>query len=332
MAPADVPASPPGRRAATEYRVEAFLEMLAAERGAAENTLAAYRRDLTALDQFLGGRGASMAELSPALLRDWQAAMANAGLAAGTIARRLSAVRQFSRFLLAEGDRADDPALDIDAPRRTRPLPKILTEDEVERLLAAAARLPGAAGIRLVALLELLYATGLRVSELVGLPLDALSRDGQSLIVRGKGGKERMLPLSAPAQASLAAYLPLRAAFAGATVVHNRWLFPSRRRNGAPLTRQRFGQLLKELAGAAGIDHRRISPHVLRHAFASHLLEHGADLRAVQQLLGHADISTTQIYTHVVADRMRRLVESAHPLSDRRHSLASKATAREDCP
>jgi integrase/recombinase XerD len=228
-------------------------------------------------------------------------------------------VRQFSRFQLAEGNRGDDPALDLDAPRRDRPLPKILSEDEVERLLAAAAALPGNAGLRLVALLELLYATGLRVSELVGLPLDALARDGQTLIVRGKGGKERMLPLSAPARAALAAYLPLRAGFAGPKGgdpgASSRWLFPSRRGDGRPLTRQRFGQLLKELASAAAIDHRRLSPHVLRHAFASHLLEHGADLRAVQQLLGHADIATTQIYTHVVADRMRRLVESAHPLS-----------------
>ncbi len=298
--------------------MEAFLEMLAAERGAAANTLAAYRRDLDALAAFLRHRGSGFDAMDTALLREWQAGMAAEGLAPSTIARRLSAVRQFSRFLLAEGDRDDDPALDLDAPRRGRPLPKTLSEEKVSRLLDAAADLPGPAGVRLVALLELLYATGLRVSELVGLPLDALSRDGRSLIVRGKGGKERMLPLSAPARAALAAYLPLRPAFAGPNAAGNRWLFPSARRNGAPLTRQRFGQMLKELAVAAGIDHRRLSPHVLRHAFASHLLEHGADLRAVQQLLGHADIATTQIYTHVVAERIRRLVETAHPLSERR--------------
>lgn len=302
-----------------QYRVEAFLEMLAAERGASANTLAAYRRDLTALNGYLAAKGKALSDLSAPLLRQWQASMAAEGLAPSTIARRLSAVRQFGRFLLAEGDRDDDPALDLDAPRRKRTLPKVLSEDEVDRLLTAAAAVRGPAGVRLVALLELLYATGLRVSELVGLPLDALSRDGQFLTVRGKGDKERMLPLTEPAREAIAAYLPLRAEFAGAQAVKgNKWLFPSRRSGGQPLTRQRFGQLLKALAIDAGLDHTKLSPHVLRHAFASHLLEHGADLRAVQQLLGHADISTTQIYTHVVAERMRRLVETAHPLSARR--------------
>lgn len=306
-------------RTVADYRVEAFLEMLAAERGAAANTLAAYRRDLTALAVFLHGHGENLTGLSAERLRDWQARMADQGLAAATISRRISAVRQFSRFLLAEGDRTDDPALDVDAPRKVRPLPKILSEDEVDRLLDAAARMQGDAGVRMVALLELLYATGMRVSELVGLPLAALSRDGQFLVVRGKGDKERMLPLSAPARDAITAYLPLRAGFAGPSAARNNpWLFPSQRSRGGPLTRQRFGQMLKQLAIEAGLDHGRLSPHVLRHAFASHLLEHGADLRAVQQLLGHADISTTQIYTHVVAERMRRLVESAHPLSHRR--------------
>ncbi|MEZ5670181.1 MAG: site-specific tyrosine recombinase XerD [Alphaproteobacteria bacterium] len=311
-----VPAAPaPGR----DYRIEAFLEMLAAERGAATNTLAAYRRDLHALQAFLCRRGGTLAGVTAADLRDWQAAMDGEGLSAATVARRLSAIRQFMRFQLAEGERSDDPSLDVDSPRRARALPKTLSEDEVDRLLAAAAMLPGASGVRMTALLELLYATGLRVSELVGLPVDALARDGATLIVRGKGGKERMLPLSLPARQAVAAYLPLRAAFAGpGPAAANRWLFPSRRRGGAPLTRQRFAQLLKTVAANAAIEPSRLSPHVLRHAFASHLLEHGADLRAVQQLLGHADISTTQIYTHVVAERMRRLVESAHPLSAQR--------------
>ena len=304
---------------ATDLRIEAFLEMLSAERGAAANTLAAYRRDLDALAGFAGRRNTALASISSGDLRAWQAAMSAEGLAASTVARRLSAVRQFMRFQIAEGGREDDPSLDIDAPRRARPLPKILGVDEVERLLSAAAQMPGAAGVRMVALLEVLYATGLRVSELVGLPMDALARDGRSLIVRGKGGKERLLPLSVPAHDALSAYLPLRAEFAGAGAgIANRWLFPSKRRKGAPLTRQRFAQLLKSLAAHAGIAPSRLSPHILRHAFASHLLENGADLRAVQQLLGHADISTTQIYTHVVAERMRKLVESAHPLSDRR--------------
>jgi integrase/recombinase XerD len=301
--------------------------MLAAERGAAANTLAAYRRDLAALAGFARGRGLDPLRLATADLRGWQAAMATEGLAATTVARRLSAVRQFCRFLAAEGDRPDDPARDLDSPRRARPLPKILGLEEVERLLAAAVATPGPAGIRLTALLELLYATGLRVSELVGLPVAALARDGRSLTVRGKGDKERLLPLSQPAHAALTAYLPLRGHFAGPAAGRaNPWLFPSRQSKGGPLTRQRFGQLLKALAPPAGLEPRRLSPHVLRHAFASHLLEHGADLRAVQQLLGHADISTTQIYTHVVAARMRRLVETAHPLSAKRRADGAPAT------
>jgi integrase/recombinase XerD len=228
-------------------------------------------------------------------------------------------MRQFYRFLLSEGARSDDPTAQLDAPRLGRPLPKILAEDEVNGLIAVAASWPGEEGVRLRCVLEILYATGLRVSELVGLPLAAAQRDPRFLLVRGKGGKERLVPLSPPARQALAAYLECRSAFLprSSAAKTARWLFPSRGAIGH-LTRQRCGQMLKELALASGLDPARLSPHVLRHAFASHLLDHGADLRSVQQMLGHADIATTQIYTHVQGERLRRLVETAHPLAQRK--------------
>jgi integrase/recombinase XerD len=318
-----MPASRNRRAAAAlpSRRVEAFLEMLMAERGAARLTLAAYRNDLADLAGFVAARGQALDTADPAALHDYLAAAATRRLAPRTVARRLSAMRQFYRFLLSEGARADDPTAGLDAPRLGRPLPKILGEADVERLIAAAAAWPGEEGVRLRCLLELLYATGLRVSELITLPLAAAQRDPRFVLVRGKGGKERLVPLSTPARQALAGYLACRAAFLprgkppgnkGA-----RWLFPSRGEAGY-LTRQRCGQLLKELAAAAGLDPARLSPHVLRHAFASHLLDHGADLRSVQQMLGHADIATTQIYTHVQSERLRRLVETTHPLAQRK--------------
>ena len=237
-------------------------------------------------------------------------------LAPRTLARRLSAMRQFFRFLISDGSRADDPTADLDPPRLGRPLPKILSRGEVETLIAAASEWPGEEGVRLRVVIELLYATGLRVSELVALPLAAVRRDPRFLVVRGKGGKERIVPLSEPARRALADYLQCRAGFVPQTEAGGskaeRWLFPSRGGEGH-LTRQRCGQLLKELALKAGLDPARLSPHVLRHAFASHLLDGGADLRSVQQMLGHADIATTQIYTHVQGERLRLLVETAHP-------------------
>ena len=318
-----MPASRNRRTAAAlpSRRVEAFLEMLMAERGAARLTLAAYRNDLADLAGFVAARGQALDTADPAALHDYLAAAATRRLAPRTVARRLSAMRQFYRFLLSEGARADDPTAGLDAPRLGRPLPKILSESDVERLIMAAAAWPGEDGVRLRCLLELLYATGLRVSELITLPLAAAQRDPRFVLVRGKGGKERLVPLSAPARQALAGYLAFRAAF----LPHGkppgnkgaRWLFPSRGDTGR-LTRQRCGQLLKELAAAAGLDPARLSPHVLRHAFASHLLDHGADLRSVQQMLGHADIATTQIYTHVQSERLRRLVETAHPLAQRK--------------
>ncbi len=304
--------------------VDAFLDMLTSERGAADNTRLAYARDLADLVGFLHPGGVKVEDASTEDLRRYFDHLAtrpgrdHTGTAARTIARRLSAVRQFYRFLLSDRRRESDPTTTIDMPKLGRSLPKVLSEQEVERLLQAAAGHGGPEGIRLVALLEVLYATGLRVSELVGLPLTAIARDGLLLRVRGKGGKERLVPLSEPARDALVRYLEVREHFLipGREAKQAPWLFPSRIAHDGYLTRQRFAQLLKELAMEAGIEPRRVSPHVLRHAFATHLLNHGADLRSVQLMLGHADISTTQIYTHVLEDRMRRLVEDAHPLAD----------------
>lgn len=305
------PAAPPSRH------TEAFLEMASAERGVSANTLRAYTGDLAGFAAFLAARGAAVEAGDSAAIRDYLASLARAGLSPRTSARRLSVLRQFHRFLLMEGVRADDPCSVIDSPRQGRRLPKVLSEAEVEALLAAARRRQGTEGARLVALLELLYATGLRVTELVSLPETALTRDLKLLVVRGKGDKERMVPLTDPARQAVAAYKRAREdlrAPGGAPKAASPWLFPSRSGRGH-LTRQRFAQMLKELAFEAGLDANKVSPHVLRHAFATHLLDHGADLRSIQQMLGHADISTTQIYTHVLAERLKALVHAHHPLS-----------------
>lgn len=291
--------------------------MASAERGVAANTLDAYGRDLRDFAAFLAGRGLTVEAADGTAIRAYLAALARSGLSPRTSARRLSTLRRFHCFLLTEGVRPDDPCAVIDSPRQGRRLPKLLSEAEVDALLTAARRRAGPEGVRLVALLELLYATGLRVSELVGLPLTALQRDLTMVVVCGKGEKERMIPLTEPAQAAVAVYKTARGHFlpagrpggAGA-----KWLFPSRSGEGH-LTRQRFAQMLKGLALEAGLDPGKVSPHVLRHAFATHLLDHGADLRSVQQMLGHADISTTQIYTHVLAERLKALVQDHHPLA-----------------
>ncbi len=302
-----------GRREAPPLsrHVEAFLEMLAAERGAARLTLAAYRGDLADFSAFLADSAIEAATTED--LRRYLAKLARMRLAPRSAARRLSALRQFYRFLLIGGVRPDDPTAAIDAPRLGRPLPKIISGEEAAALIDKAREKPGAEGARLVCLLELLYGAGLRVSELVSLPLAAASRDPRFLVVRGKGDKERLVPLGAPARDALKAYLDMRGEFLGEGKA-SRFLFPSRGAEGH-LTRRRCGQLLKELAIAAGIDPKRLSPHVLRHAFASHLLDGGADLRSVQAMLGHADIATTQIYTHVMGDRLQRLVAEHHPLA-----------------
>lgn len=298
--------------------LESFIEMLRAERNAARNTVEAYERDLADFAGFLAQRGAELPTADAASIRAYLAKLHRAGMAPRTAARRLSAIRQFYRFLVGEGIRQDDPVAVIDSPRQGRSLPKLISEAEVGQLLDAARSLPAADGLRMTALLELLYATGLRVSELVALPVASVMRDQRVLVVRGKGGKERMIPLHESARAAINAWLAARSAELrkrkkGAT---SPWLFPSHGDSGH-LTRQRMGQLLKDLAITAGIDRRKVSPHVLRHAFATHLLDHGADLRSVQKMLGHADIATTQIYTHVADERLKTLVREHHPLARR---------------
>ena len=290
--------------------------MLVAERGAAAATIAAYRRDLTDLQRFLVTQGTALDTADEAALHGYVAAATTARLSSRSLARRISAIRQFYKFLIVDDIRCDDPTIGLDAPRLGRPLPKSLSEDEVAALLAAARTWPGDEGRRVLCLLEMLYATGLRISELLTLPLSAAARDPRLILVRGKGGRERVVPLGEPARQALAGYLECRVRFLAGDRP-SRWLFPSRGGAGH-LTRQRCGQLMKELAARAGLDPARLSPHVLRHAFASHLLDHGADLRSVQQLLGHADIATTQIYTHVMSDRLRRLVLGGHPLARRK--------------
>lgn len=296
--------------------VEAFLEMLSAERGARANTLDAYARDLEdARAHVRGGLSAASADA----IEDYVAGLARRGLSAATTRRRISALRQFFRFLLQENARGDDPTSRLDAPKRGRALPKTLSPEEIERLIAAADT------PRDVALIELLYGAGLRVSELVSLPLRAAPKPGQAhMIVEGKGGKERLVALGRPALAALDAHVAARAAAlpkgAAQRERAQRWLFPSASAADGKLTRRRVGQILEQAAAKAGIDPTRVSPHVLRHAFATHLVEGGADLRTVQTLLGHADIATTQIYTHVAEGRLKTLVETKHPLARKRRS------------
>jgi integrase/recombinase XerD len=293
--------------------LEAFLEMQAAERGAAANTLDAYRRDLEDAAGFLKAKGVDLAKAATADLRAYLSGLKDSGMSARTQARRLSCLRQFFRFLFTEQIRQDDPALGLDSPKAGRPLPKYLSEKQVRALLDAAAEKAkdGPMGVRLCCLVELLYASGMRVSELVGLPWSSAARDQESLLITGKGGKERLVPLGAPARNALDAWRQVRADMLGRA--ESRWLFPGT--GGKPLDRQTFFHELKALAVSAKIPPSKVSPHVLRHSFASHLLAHGADLRAVQTLLGHADIATTQIYTHVLEDRLKNLVAKHHPLS-----------------
>lgn len=300
--------------ARADRHIDSFLEMLSAERGLAKNSLLAYQTDLAEFSGFMTGHGEAPENISVEALRKYVQGLHDAGLKPATAARRLSALRQFFKFLVQENIRKDDPAALLDAPKRARPLPKLLSEGEVDLLLKEARSLrddPGESA-RLTALLEVLYATGLRVSELVGLRWPPFGDDPRFLVIRGKGGKERLVPLSEPARIAIEEYVGWRGDFM--TSKTSPWLFPSRGEAGH-LTRQRFGQLLKDLAIAAGIMPSKVSPHVLRHAFASHLLAHGADLRAVQKMLGHADISTTQIYTHVLEARKQALVRQHHPLA-----------------
>jgi integrase/recombinase XerD len=306
-------------RASNETVIELFLDMIAAERGASVNTLDAYRRDLADFSADLTNAGETIAAADSDALRAHLGRLAKRGLAAASVARRLSAIRQLYRFLYSESHRSDDPAAVIEGPKRGRSLPKVLSIKQIDDLLAQARagtqvevpseRLRAA---RLNCLLEVLYATGLRVSELVALPEAAARRDQRMLVIRGKGGRERLVPLNDSAKRTMTDYLALRAA---AKLDKSKWLFPSFGESGH-LSRQHFARELKTLAAAAGLKASQVSPHVLRHAFASHLLQNGADLRVVQTLLGHADISTTQIYTHVLEERLKSLVRDLHPLAE----------------
>jgi integrase/recombinase XerD len=350
--------TPPLRTLSDRPFTSLFLDMVAAERGGAANTIEAYARDLDDLTGWLAARGSAVSSAATADLQAYLAELSGRGLAASSVARRLSAIRQFYRFLMAEGHRGDDPAAIIEGPRRGRPLPKVLSIAEVDRLIAAARRAVEtreAAGLgrlralRLLCLLELLYATGMRISELIALPASAERRDAPMLVVRGKGGKERLVPLTGAARSAMHDYrealarwgrsggvsppsaLPpatppendarptaagrRRSMAAASHAAGAKWLFPSFGEDGH-LTRQHAARELKALAISAGLRPEQVSPHVLRHAFASHLLHNGADLRVVQTLLGHADISTTQIYTHVLDERLKSLVRDLHPLGE----------------
>jgi integrase/recombinase XerD len=305
-----------------------FLDMLAAEQGAGQNTLDAYRRDLTDLSEFLARTGKGFAAVETEALRDYLADLDTRGFKSSSVARRLSAMRHLFRFLLSERIRSDDPAAILSGPKRGRGLPKVLSIADVDRLLVhakAQTEAPEASAsqrlraLRLYCLLEVLYATGLRVSELVTLPLSASRRDARMIVVRGKGNKERLVPLNEASRQAMASYLAAIEAqkpVARTNAAASNWLFPSFGESGH-LTRQHFARDLKELAAAVGLAPRLVSPHVLRHAFASHLLHNGADLRIVQTLLGHTDISTTQIYTHVVEERLKSLVRDLHPLAEK---------------
>ena len=322
----------PNREAASTQRssddklIGLFLDMLAAEQGSGANTIDAYRRDLEDLSTFIRGRKRRFTELTTDDLRAYLDDLEQRGFKPASAARRLSAMRHLFRFLLGEGFRKDDPAAILSGPKRTRPLPKVLSIADVDHLLAQAKANIERCGdkpaerlraTRLACLLEVLYATGLRVSELVALPLSAARRDARMIVVRGKGNKERLVPLNDAARRAMAAHVQAMADVrTGGAAAQTRWLFPSSGESGH-LTRQHFARDLKELAFSAGLAPRLVSPHVLRHAFASHLLHNGADLRIVQTLLGHSDISTTQIYTHVVEERLKSLVRDLHPLAEK---------------
>ena len=298
--------------------LETFLEMVSAERGLSVNTMSAYSRDLQDFFAFLHQRKKSVTDTYEAEIRDYMVQLDSRGMTPTTAARRLSAIRQFFKFLYGDGIRKDDPTTSIDMPKTPKALPKVMSVEEVTALLDEAEKDPSPKGIRLLCLLELLYATGLRVSELMDLPVTAARSEDPFITVVGKGGRERMVPITDKARQVTKSYLPLRDVIVKQGG-DSRYLFPANGKTGR-LTRQVFARSLKELALKVGISPTRVSPHVLRHAFASHLLANGVDLRAVQQMLGHADISTTQIYTHVLEERMMALVQDHHPLAVKRES------------
>ncbi|MEO1748157.1 MAG: site-specific tyrosine recombinase XerD [Pseudomonadota bacterium] len=300
--------------------IDAFIDMMSAERGASHHTLENYRRDLEDVRDTI--KSACLEQATASEIGAYLTKMASRGFAPSSQARRLSSLRQFFKFLYAEGVRDDDPTSLLESPRKRAALPKVLSEDEVSRILDLAATEAGQIRIegnkkhlnalRLHAFVELLYASGMRVSELTELPVSMLRRNEPWFVVKGKGGRERLIPVSEKAQIALDAYHRVLDAYVDTR--DNAWLFPDGSCS-APVARQVMARELKSLAARADIDPKRVSPHVLRHAFASHLLQNGADLRVVQQLLGHADIATTQIYTHVLDERLQSLVEACHPLA-----------------
>ncbi len=307
--------------------VDAFLDMLTSERGAAYNTRQAYWRDLADVSLYLRAqKNTEIDKANTQQLKDYLKDLSQKKntksstsdkIAVRTIARRLSALRQFYRFLVSEEKRQDDPTTTIESPKQGRTLPKTLSEAEVSQLIKTAGEPGTPESVRLVCLLEMLYATGLRVSELVGLPMAAIGSNEEFLTIAGKAGRERVVPLSNPAQKAMNTYMDARKKFIGSEnkTAQEKWVFPSRTSTSGHLTRQRFAQLLKDLARDAEVDESRVSPHVLRHAFATHLLNNGADLRSVQKMLGHADIATTQVYTHIMSDQAKKTIEEKHPLS-----------------
>jgi len=313
-------------KANTSNMRDLFLDMIATERNASKNTLDAYTRDLDDYGEFLSGKKSDFGKADTQTIRDYLSALKKRELASASVARKLSAIRQLHRFLYTEGKRSDDPAAVLEGPRRGRPLPKIMTVQEVTKLLEVAHELASESGdakdavaqrlraLRLAALLELLYASGLRISELIALPASAARTKSDAIIVRGKGNKERLVPIGDAAKRAMKSYL--EACGEKEKASEQRWLFPSFGESGH-VTRQHVARELKALASRAGISPGKISPHVLRHAFASHLLSNGADLRVVQALLGHADISTTQIYTHVLDERLKNMVRDLHPMAEK---------------
>ena len=298
-------------------QIEAFLDMMRGERGSSKNTCESYHRDLVNFTLFLHQTKKKIKTASAADIQSYQRHLGAADFSGKTIARRLSSLRQFYQFLLTEEWRQDDPMVLIETPKLKRSLPKTATEQEIIKLLQTAAQQKNADGFRMLAMMELLYGSGLRVSELISLKISQIPQHGGVIMIQGKGGKERMVPLSPPAQNAIKEWLAHRAetlkTSSDGKKIPSIWLFPSYSNQGH-MTRQNFAVQLKNLAITAKLDHHKFSPHVLRHAFATHLLEHGADLRTVQQLLGHADIATTQIYTHVTDDRKKALVQNYHPL------------------
>ena len=292
-----------------------FLDMMAVDRDARPSTLKNYVRDLERFSEFAAGLGEELASAGQSDISQWLVELDRDGISPATAALKMSAIKQFYNFLYTEGIRADNPAAKISRPRLKRPVPKSLSQSEARALFEILKNDTSAQGMRLLAMIELTYGSGLRVSELVTLKLSSVHGNRDTMVIRGKGGRERMVPVTAPARAAIGSYLLVRHAFIPKSADASPWLFPSRGKSGH-ISPARFTQLLKSLAAAAGIDPIRMSPHILRHAFATHLVEGGADLRSVQEMLGHAHIATTEIYTHVARGRLRALIEKAHPLSD----------------